>query len=121
MLSFSLTLLCVVFVCKYAGLGNTVTYFSNNVDYAETNQLNAPKIYTSLFTYTMAPTCCGKTMPSSESDYFSFLSHFSINKLGDKSQDMMEPTYRRAVLYSELRGYTAKCKVVYLLSSLYKV
>jgi hypothetical protein len=55
------------------------------IDYAETNQINAPKLYTSLFTYTMAPTCFDKIMPSSGGDYFSFRSHFSVNMVLDKS------------------------------------
>jgi hypothetical protein len=38
--------------------------------YAEINQPNALKLYISLFFLTMAPTCFGKTMPSSRSDYF---------------------------------------------------
>jgi hypothetical protein len=36
----------------------------------EINQLNALKLYTSLFSFTMAPTCFGKTMPSSGATIF---------------------------------------------------
>jgi hypothetical protein len=39
-------------------------------DYVEINQPNALKLYISLFFLTMAPTCFGKTMPSSGSDSF---------------------------------------------------
>jgi hypothetical protein len=40
------------------------------IDYIEINQPNALKLCISLFFLTMAPTCFGKTMPSSGSDYF---------------------------------------------------
>jgi hypothetical protein len=42
------------------------------INYIEINQLNALKLYTSLFSFTMAPTCFSKIMPSSGSDYFPF-------------------------------------------------
>jgi hypothetical protein len=42
------------------------------IDYVETKHLNAPKLYTPLFSFIMAPTCFGKTMSSSGSDYFPF-------------------------------------------------
>jgi hypothetical protein len=51
---------------------NSVILLKHILFYAETNQLNALKLYTSLFSFTMAPTCFGKTMPSSGSDYFPF-------------------------------------------------
>jgi hypothetical protein len=38
--------------------------------YVEINQPNALKLYISLFFLTTAPTCFGKTMPSSASEYF---------------------------------------------------
>jgi hypothetical protein len=66
------------------------------IDYAETNQLNALKLYTSLFTYTMAPTCFDKTMPSSGSNYFSFLSHFCQYGRRQVIGHTTEPTYRHA-------------------------
>jgi hypothetical protein len=40
--------------------------------YVEINQPNALKLYNSLFFLTVAPTCFGKTVPSSGSDYFPF-------------------------------------------------
>jgi hypothetical protein len=40
------------------------------IDYVEINQPNALKLYISLFFLTMAPTCFGKVMPSSGSDFF---------------------------------------------------
>jgi hypothetical protein len=39
------------------------------MDYVEINQPNELKLYSSLFFLTMAPTCFGRTMPSSGSDY----------------------------------------------------
>jgi hypothetical protein len=68
---------------KYILLYLTDSWIENLNLRAEINQLNAPKLYTSLFTYTMAPTCFGKTMPFSGSDYISLLSHFSVNMVGD--------------------------------------
>jgi uncharacterized membrane protein len=40
--------------------------------YEEINQLIALKIYNSLFSFTMAPTCLGKKMPSSGSKHVPF-------------------------------------------------
>jgi hypothetical protein len=57
-----------VAVCFNAKMGSHAKErwkYREFLDEAEINQLNAPKLYTSLFTYTMAPTCFGKTMPSS--------------------------------------------------------
>jgi hypothetical protein len=40
------------------------------IDYVEVKQPNALKLYTFLFYLKIAPTCFGKTMPSSGSGYF---------------------------------------------------
>jgi hypothetical protein len=61
--------LMVSFCERFVPTGSSTKVPKINV---EINQLNALKLYTSLFYFTMASTCFGKTMPSSGSDYFPF-------------------------------------------------
>jgi hypothetical protein len=42
------------------------------IDYVEINQLNAPNYILLYFPFALVPTCFGKTMPSSGSDYVHF-------------------------------------------------
>jgi hypothetical protein len=58
------------------------------IDYVEINQLNKLNLYASLFSFTMAPTCFGQKNAILRERLFSFLSHFSANMVGDKSQDI---------------------------------
>jgi hypothetical protein len=65
------------------------------IDYVEINQSNALNFILPYFSFTMAPTCFGKTMPSSGSHFF--LSEPLQRQYGSRQVigHMTEPTYRR--------------------------
>jgi hypothetical protein len=74
------TALCIGWVRQQRAL--------NHLDYAETNQLNEPKLYTSLFFFYYGSYMFRQNNAILRELLFSFLSHFSVNTVGDKSQDI---------------------------------
>jgi hypothetical protein len=53
---------CANYVSKH-GMYQCFDSYTVHIDHVEINQLNALKLCTSLFSFTMAPTRFGKTMP----------------------------------------------------------